>query len=186
MSTAQAIYLLSDATGETAEKMVMAALTQFRDKPARLTRINNVRTKNQVYEALDDALSVNALIVYTIVNRDLAQLVHDECDGFGLVSIDLLTPLLMKVAHCFGRSPKETPGLRPRWNPRILDRQPHGQNRRAIQQPQGRRLWKERCPQLHGLAEVRPLRMRGHPNCGFFAVNALNDPLSPPRKHDRV
>jgi regulator of PEP synthase PpsR (kinase-PPPase family) len=111
MSTAQAIYLLSDATGETAEKMVMAALTQFRDKPARLTRINNVRTKNQVYEALDDALSVNALIVYTIVNRDLAQLVHDECDGFGLVSIDLLTPLLMKVAHCFGRSPKETPGL---------------------------------------------------------------------------
>jgi hypothetical protein len=111
MSTAQAIYLLSDATGETAEKMVMAALTQFRDKPARLTRINNVRTKNQVYEALDEALGNRGLVVYTIVNRDLAQLVHDECDGLGLISIDLLTPLLMKVAHCFGRSPKETPGL---------------------------------------------------------------------------
>jgi regulator of PEP synthase PpsR (kinase-PPPase family) len=111
MSTVQAIYLLSDATGETAEKMVMAALTQFRDKPTRLTRINNVRTKNQVYEALDEALGKGGLIVYTIVNRDLAQLVHDECDGLGLISIDLLTPLLMKVAHCFGRSPKETPGL---------------------------------------------------------------------------
>jgi regulator of PEP synthase PpsR (kinase-PPPase family) len=36
MSTGQAIYLLSDATGETAEKMVLAALTQFRDKPVRL------------------------------------------------------------------------------------------------------------------------------------------------------
>jgi hypothetical protein len=76
-----------------------------------LTRINNVRTKNQVYEALDEALGNRGLIVYTIVNRDLAQLVHDECDGLGLISIDLLTPLLMKVAHCFGRSPKETPGL---------------------------------------------------------------------------
>jgi hypothetical protein len=111
MSTAQVIYLLSDATGETAEKMVLAALTQFRDKPVRLTRINNVRTKNQVYEALDEALRHCGLVVYTIVNRELAQLVHDECDGLGLVNIDLLTPLLLKVAHCLGRSPKETPGL---------------------------------------------------------------------------
>ncbi len=111
MSTAQVIYLLSDATGETAEKMVLAALTQFRDKPVRLIRINNVRTKNQVYEALDEALASNGLVVYTIVNRELAQLVHDECDGLGLINIDLLTPLLLKVAHCLGRSPKETPGL---------------------------------------------------------------------------
>ena len=111
MSTAQAIYLLSDATGETAEKMVLAAMTQFRDKPVRMIRINNVRTKNQVYEALDEALSKSALVVYTIVNRELAQLTHDECDSLGLVSLDLLTPLLMKVAHCVGRSPKETPGL---------------------------------------------------------------------------
>lgn len=111
MSTAQVIYLLSDATGETAEKMVLAALTQFRDKPVRMTRVNNVRTKNQVYEALDEALSNHGLVVYTIVNRELAQLVHDECDGLGLISIDLLTPLLLKVAHYLGRSPKETPGL---------------------------------------------------------------------------
>ncbi len=111
MLTGQAIYLLSDATGETAEKMVMAALTQFRDKPVRMKRVNNVRTKNQVYEALDEALGNRGLVVYTIVNRDLAQLIHDECDGLGLISIDLLTPLLMKVAHYLGRSPKETPGL---------------------------------------------------------------------------
>jgi regulator of PEP synthase PpsR (kinase-PPPase family) len=111
LTAAKVIYLLSDATGETAEKMVMAALTQFRDKPVRLKRINNVRTKNQVYESLDEALDQQALVVYTIVNQDLAQLTHDECDSLGLTSIDLLTPLLMKVAHCLGRSPKETPGL---------------------------------------------------------------------------
>ena len=111
MSTGQAIYLLSDATGETAEKMVLAAMTQFRDKPVRMIRVNNVRTKNQVYESLDEALASAALVVYTIVNRELAQLTHDECDSLGLISIDLLTPLLMKVAHFVGRSPKETPGL---------------------------------------------------------------------------
>jgi regulator of PEP synthase PpsR (kinase-PPPase family) len=111
MATLQPIYLLSDATGETAEKMVMAALTQFRDKPVRLKRISNVRTKTQVYEALDEALSQGALVVYTIVNRELGQLVHDECDGLGLASLDLLTPLLLKVAQHVGRSPGETPGL---------------------------------------------------------------------------
>ena len=109
--TTKPIYLLSDATGETAEKMVMAALTQFREKSVRMMRVNNVRSKNQVYEALDEALANNALVVYTIVNRDLAQLVHDECDGLGLTSIDLLTPLLMRLADSFGRSPREAPGL---------------------------------------------------------------------------
>jgi len=88
--------LLSDATGETAEKMVLAALTQFRGQPVRLTRVNNVRTKNQVYEALDEALNQNGLVVYTIVNRELAQLVHDECAGLGLVNIGLLTPLTLE------------------------------------------------------------------------------------------
>lgn len=111
MAALQPIYLLSDATGETAEKMVMAALTQFRDKPVRLKRVSNVRTKTQVYEALDEALGQGALVVYTIVNRELAQLVHDECDGLGLTSLDLLTPLLLKVAQHVGRSPGETPGL---------------------------------------------------------------------------
>jgi len=111
MAVAQSIYLLSDATGETAEKMVMAALTQFRERPVKIKRVNNVRTKNQVYEALDEALANGALVVYTIVNRDLAQMVHDECDGLGLTSIDLLTPILIKLAQYLGRSPKETPGL---------------------------------------------------------------------------
>jgi hypothetical protein len=111
MSATQLVYLLSDATGETAEKIVMAALTQFREKAVRMKRFSNVRTKTQVYEALDEALPLRAVIVYTIVNRELAQLVHDECDSLGLSSIDLITPLLLKFAEFFGRSPRETPGL---------------------------------------------------------------------------
>lgn len=111
MVASQMVYLLSDATGETAEKMAMAALTQFREKAVRVKRVSNVRTKTQVYEALDEALPQRALVVYTIVNRELAQLVHDECDSLGLASIDLITPLLLRFAEFFGRSPRETPGL---------------------------------------------------------------------------
>ncbi len=111
MPEPQLVYLLSDATGETVENIVSAALTQFRGKAVRMKRISNVRTKTQVYEALDEALDHRALVVYTIVNRELAQLVHDECDSLGLLNIDLITPLLMRLSEFFGRSPKETPGL---------------------------------------------------------------------------
>ena len=111
MATQQHVFVLSDATGETVEKMVSAALTQFREKSVQLKRISNVRSKNQVYESLDEALAVQALVVYTIVNRELAQLVHDECDSLGILSIDLITPLLMRLSEHFGHSPGETPGL---------------------------------------------------------------------------
>jgi regulator of PEP synthase PpsR (kinase-PPPase family) len=107
----QIIYLLSDATGETVEKIATAALTQFREKAVRIKRLSNVRTKNQVYEALDAALEERGLVVYTIVNRELAQLVHRECDSLGLLHIDLITPLLMKLSEFFGLSPGEIPGL---------------------------------------------------------------------------
>ncbi|TYO98107.1 hypothetical protein EDC39_10844 [Geothermobacter ehrlichii] len=111
MSARRHIFLLSDATGETAEKMASAALSQFDEKNVRLLRISNVRNKSQIYQALDDALQQRALVIYTIVNRDLARLVRDECDALGLPAIDLLTPLLGRLAAFFGRSPQQTPGL---------------------------------------------------------------------------
>ena len=111
MTGNQPVFLLSDATGETAEKMLLAALTQFGRHHVRISRISNVRSKNQVYEALDVALGQRGLVVYTIVNRELAELVHDECDALGLPCLDLLTPLLMKLSAFFGLSPRELPGL---------------------------------------------------------------------------
>jgi len=111
MNDSRLVYLLSDATGETAEKIVMAALKQFGEKKVQVKRVSNVRTKNQVYEALDEALAQQGAVVYTLVNRELAQLVHDECASLGLPSIDLITPLLMKLSEFFGRSAGETPGL---------------------------------------------------------------------------
>lgn len=111
MVATQAVFLLSDATGETAEHMVSAALKQFRDRPVIVRRFSNVRSKNQVYEALDQALASGGLVVYTMVNADLARLVYVECDALGLPCIDLLSPLLMGLSEYLGHSPQEMPGL---------------------------------------------------------------------------
>lgn len=111
MPLESSIYVLSDATGETAEKIVMAALSQFRDHKARIKRFTNVRDKTEVYNVLDQAVQERALVCYTIVDTSLARIVHDECDALGLAHLDIMTPLLMRFAEFFGRSPRKTPGL---------------------------------------------------------------------------
>lgn len=111
MTPNQTVFLLSDATGETAENIVNAALTQFRGQSVQINRICNVRSKNQVYEALDAAVAQRALVIYTMVNCELSRLVHDECEALGLTSLDIMTPLLMKCSEFLGATPNETPGL---------------------------------------------------------------------------
>ncbi len=111
MASPWEVFLLSDSTGETAESMVQAALSQFHEKPAILRRFSNVRSKNQIYEILDQALASQALVVFTLVNSELAQMAYEECDALGLACHDLLTPLLRRLAEQLGHSPQEMPGL---------------------------------------------------------------------------
>jgi hypothetical protein len=111
MTNPQMIYLLSDATGETAEKIVNAVLTQFRDKPVRLRRISNVRNETAVRQGLEEIMENRGMVVYTIVNRELAQFIQGECEARGLMAFDLVTPLLSQFAKFFGRLPGQTPGL---------------------------------------------------------------------------
>jgi len=111
MTDPQVVYLLSDATGETAEKIVNAVLTQFRDRKVRLRRISNVRDEAAVCHGLDEAARGGGMVVYTIVNRALAQFARDECEARGLPAYDLISPLLAQFAKFFGRTPGQTPGL---------------------------------------------------------------------------
>ncbi|MDK2847157.1 MAG: [pyruvate, water dikinase]-phosphate phosphotransferase / [pyruvate, water dikinase] kinase [Desulfuromonadales bacterium] len=111
MTTPQIIYVMSDATGETAEKIVNAVLTQFRDKPVRLRRISNVRNKAAVLRGLEEIQRHKGMVVYTVVNRDLAQFVQDESETRGIMAFDLVTPLLSQFSKFFGRTPGQEPGL---------------------------------------------------------------------------
>ena len=86
METQKYIFLLSDATGETIERMCTAALTQFQDKSVTTRRIANVRSKSHLLDILDEASRINALVVYTLVNNELAQVAHNECTSRAIPS----------------------------------------------------------------------------------------------------
>ena len=105
------IYLFSDATGETVERIVRAALFQFRDQDIRLHRFNKLLSREDVIRSLDEASRQPGIIIYTLVNPALAELVRTEAEAHGMEMIDLITPLLYKLANFLGTAPKEEPGL---------------------------------------------------------------------------
>jgi hypothetical protein len=107
----QHIYILSDATGETVERVLRAALSQFRDVEVRFHRISRIRTRDDVLQAMEGILREPGLVVYTLVDTELAQLLRDEVEAHGLEGVDLISPLLFKLSDFLGSVPQKEPGL---------------------------------------------------------------------------
>jgi [pyruvate, water dikinase]-phosphate phosphotransferase / [pyruvate, water dikinase] kinase len=110
------VYLLSDATGETVEKVARAALTQFKDIDVRLHRVGSVRNQEDILRALDEVSGAPGIIFYTLVNSELAQFVKDKAEERQLEAVDLITPLLYKLAEFLEMRPQKLPGLQYEMN----------------------------------------------------------------------
>lgn len=105
------IYLFSDATGETVERVVRAALSQFKDVDIRLHRLNKLRTREDIVQAVETAVKEPGILIHTLVNPEHGQLLRDLAEAHGLESVDLISPLLYKLSDFFGMMPQEVPGL---------------------------------------------------------------------------
>lgn len=105
------LYLISDATGETAERVMRAVLSQFRDADIKLHRFNQLRTQADMKKAVEAAASQPGLIICTLVNRELAQYLQYEAEQHELEVIDLLSPILYKFSDMLGLAPQQEPGL---------------------------------------------------------------------------
>lgn len=104
-------YLLSDSTGETVERVVKAALSQFKGVDVKLHKFGNLRTRADVLQAFTGMGSQPGLIIYTLVDPDLTQLIRSEVESHGLEAIDLISSLIFKFADLLGVSPQYEPGL---------------------------------------------------------------------------
>jgi len=89
-----AIYVLSDGTGETAALMLKAAMVQFKTQDVNFFRYKNVRNKTQLISILDHLPEKKGLIVHTLVSPALRGLLSLESPKRGLLSVDLMGPVL--------------------------------------------------------------------------------------------
>jgi regulator of PEP synthase PpsR (kinase-PPPase family) len=105
------VFVVSDATGETAEQVVRSALIQFEGAPARIVRVGRVLTAERVREVVGEASREESLVVHTLVSDELRRVMLSEARRRGVDAMDLMGPLLERLATHLRLSPREKPGL---------------------------------------------------------------------------
>ncbi len=105
------IYVLSDATGETAERVIRAALSQFYDEEVKVRRLNQVHNEADVRLAFSIAVQEPGMMAYTLVDSQLSQLVGQLAEENGLYAVDILGGLLYSLSCFLGATSRGKPGL---------------------------------------------------------------------------
>jgi len=105
------IFVVSDATGETAERMVRSALAQFENAETTIIRRGEVRTAKQVRAVVQEAANHRAIILHTLVADELRDLMLAQARKRGVDSMDLMGPVLDRLARHLKLTPQEQPGL---------------------------------------------------------------------------
>ncbi len=105
------IYVLSDATAETAERVLRAALIQFRDARPQIRIFSLLRRDEQIEDALKQAAVDRALVVYTIVNPEQREMLEARAIAYALPTVDLIAHLMGRLAEFLHAEPAGRPGL---------------------------------------------------------------------------
>ncbi len=106
-----AIYIISGGVGASGEQVVHTILAQFPDDQPKVITISNVRQVEQLQEVVAQARPEQDTIVHTLVDAQLRQELVSLAEKQQLVTIDLMGPLMSRVAQVTGCEPLSQPGL---------------------------------------------------------------------------
>jgi len=107
----KSVMIISDATGETAERMVRAATLQFSDVPVNVRTYSRVRLESECEKLIEKAAELHALVVFTVVNADERDLIARLVERYNVEAVDLIGALIGKLAGFLGANPMGVPGL---------------------------------------------------------------------------
>ena len=105
------IFVISDATGETAEKVVRAALLQFSGVPVQIRMYTRVRLEAEMRAIVNRAKMQHALVVFTVVSNAHREILRNLCEDESVDSVDLIGALMAKLAGFLSQQPRGVPGL---------------------------------------------------------------------------
>jgi regulator of PEP synthase PpsR (kinase-PPPase family) len=116
MKTPVELHIISDATGETATRLVMALEAQFPDETFEEIRHPRVETVEDLQLAVERAKGRPAVLVYTIVKSDLRAEMRLLCRRAKVHYCDILGPPLASIAKVSGTGAQMKAGARPPLN----------------------------------------------------------------------
>jgi regulator of PEP synthase PpsR (kinase-PPPase family) len=110
------LHVVSDATGETAARLVQALEAQFPDQEFVEIRHPRVESEEDLHVAVSRMKGRPAVVVYTLVKPELREAMRTLCRRARLHYCDLLGHPIDAVARVSGMTAKMTPGSRPPLN----------------------------------------------------------------------
>ena len=110
MSNTFQIYLISDSTGETLDRIFLALKAQFVNIEYKVHSYSFTRTENQILKILDDAKKYeNAVILYTIVDNNLAKYLGNVSDKKNIPCFGVLGNLILNFSKILNQKASHEP-----------------------------------------------------------------------------
>ena len=110
MSNTFQIYLISDSTGETLDRIFLALKAQFVNIEYKVHSYSFTRTENQILKILEDAKkNENSVILYTIVDNNLAKYLANESDKKTIPCFGVLGNLILNFSKILNQKASHEP-----------------------------------------------------------------------------
>ena len=110
MSNAYQIYLISDSTGETLDRIFLALKAQFLNIDYKVHSYSFTRTENQILKILEDAQkNTNAIILYTIVDNNLAKYLANASEDKNIPCFGVLGNLILNFSKILNQKATHEP-----------------------------------------------------------------------------
>ena len=123
MSNIYQIYLISDSTGETLERIFLALKAQFKNIEYKIHSYSFTRTENQILKILEDAgTKNNSIILYTIVDNSLAKYLANTSNVKKIPCFGVLGNLILNFSKILNQKASHEPSGQHILNDEYYDR----------------------------------------------------------------
>ena len=117
------IYLISDSTGETLERIFLALKAQFKNIEYKIHSYSFTRTENQILRILEDAENnENSIILYTIVDNNLAKYLANTSNTKKIPCFGVLGNLILNFSKILNQKASHEPSGQHILNEEYYDR----------------------------------------------------------------
>ena len=110
MKNTHQVYLISDSTGETLDRIFMALKAQFNNFDYDLNQFSFTRTENQISTILNNAKKQESpIILYTVVNSKLAKFLAEEANKKNIPCFGVLGDLILNYSKILNEKATHQP-----------------------------------------------------------------------------
>ena len=110
MSNTYQIYLISDSTGETLDRIFLAIKAQFKNIEYKIHTYSFTRTENQILKILTEAeKNQNSIILYSIVDSSLAKYLANTSNNKKIPCFGVLGDLILSFSKLLNQKASHQP-----------------------------------------------------------------------------